>query len=187
MRNAKTIKEYRIYKTIFYISMISDSQENTFTYSYIDENGIEQSKVADTYLEYLQHVQPILYDVVINTEQENISSLLDHVIAQIETVITSLNYSFFINGANNPIFTAVISLLNFFKSYTSDLALMNIVYLFDSKYYNMLRIFDSINGSSKIRGFNDSLQNEYSDNLYLKTTISDSSKVSFRDTCTIIR
>ena len=187
MRESKTIKEYRLYQTIFYISMLSDSQENTFTYTYLDDNAVEQTKVADTYLEYLQHVQPILYNVVINTDKENISSLLDHVIAQIEDVITSLEYSFFINRSNNPIFTAIVSLLNFFKSYTSDLALMNIIYLFDSKYYNMLKMIDDIHSSSKTREFNDSLQNEYSDVLYLRPEIKDSSKISFKDTCTIIR
>ena len=45
-----------------------------------------------------------------------------------------------INGTNNNIINALVSMINFFKSYTQDLRNLNILYYLDDKFYNKIRM-----------------------------------------------
>jgi hypothetical protein len=85
-----------------------------------------------------------LAELVKNTNKEDISVMINHLISVVNEVLESMKYLFIINDNNNPVFTALVSLINFFKSYTVDIHGLNIIYLFDSKYYNLLKFVEDI-------------------------------------------
>lgn len=162
IRNAKSIEEYRFYRNIYHVIMISENQTEMF--SYVDTDG--NTVMAETYAEYLEKNQPELFTSLNElTEKDNISTLIDHVLVQVESIFNSLDYTFFINGTNNPLFTALTSLLNFFKSYTTDIALMNVIYLFNSRYHNLIKLCDSLSITHKLSTTSDSFNLLYSDNI----------------------
>jgi len=163
MYTATDIEEYRIYKRIFNISMSTDAQNNMFKIKKLDDNGDMVEQTADTYAEYLQYNDDKLYTILVNLETSELNGAIEHTIFKINELITSLQYLYIINDSQNPAFTALIKLLRFFKSYTTDLTGFNIVYLFDSKHYNAIKIIDDINYIEKVIHPSTNMRQDYSD------------------------
>lgn len=165
MRKSKNIKEYHLYKDIFTISMVSETQNDMFEITVYDsEKNMLVTRPAKTYIEYLENKQPALAEVVNHTEVKNIPELIDHVISQINYFMEDMEYLFILNDGNNPIFSAIVALVKFFKSYTVDLASFNILYLFDSKYYNMIKMIEDLR-LVKYMVYKEENNYHYSDNI----------------------
>lgn len=177
MRNAKTIEEYRIYQTIFRTAMISDVSTDMFTVYDYDTDGNATARVATSYLEYLQYAQPILAEIIEDTEPENISIYINHVIIRLEAYVDNLKYLFIVNDStDNPVYISLIKLLKFFKSYTVDLNTFNIVYIFDSPYYNKLNLIDQIDLITKTYDFKDFMKQYYNDIVRVSAKLKKSDK-----------
>ena len=173
MRNSKTIKEYRIYQSIFKISMVSKTSNEMFKYVTYDENNNATEHVATSYLEYLENTQPIFSSIINDSDVEILSVYISNTITRLETLVDELQYLFIINdSSDNPVYTSLIQLLKFFKSYTVDLSTFNIVYVFDSKYYNMIRLINDINHISKEFSVIDDFKQYYVDSAKVITNIS---------------
>lgn len=180
MRNATNIKEYHLYKDIFNISMVSETQTDMFKIQ-IYEDGELVERPAKTYLEYLEHTEPILAEIVKSTEVDNIPSMLDHLTSQINMFMKDMQYLFIINDNNNPAFIALTSLIKFFKSYTVDLASFNILYVLDSKYYNMIKFIEDIHMINVHINSNEYFNHNYSDSLHTMKSeiIANDDKINF--------
>lgn len=151
MYETKDIDEYNLYKKIFKITMVTEAQTSMFTYT--DENG--EIQTYKSYLDYLEDNASLLAASVRNIDKDEIGEMMDHVINKLEWLLAkmtdkdgntnaSLKYAFFLNDNNIPVVRAIVELVKFFKSYTVDLASLNIIYLFDSKFYNNIKLIDDI-------------------------------------------
>ena len=144
--------------------MISETQTEMFRIKTYDIDGnVTGSTIAKTYTEYLEYASPILAEIVKNTPVNEISSIINHTISVLNETIESLQYLFIINENNNPVFTALVALIKFFKSYTVDIHGLNIIYLFDSKYYNMLKFVEDIHRMKVNIDINGTLDQLYAD------------------------
>lgn len=158
MAKSQNIKEYQAYKKLFTTLMVTTETEELFR----KKNGV----VATTFMEYLADSNPDLYSIALNMEDDKISESIDHIISKINELITSLRYLFIINDSNNIVLNAVIKLIRFFKSYTTDLLSMNIFYLMDSKYYNLIKLIHDIKYMEKTMGMYESLGLNYTDLIH---------------------
>jgi hypothetical protein len=164
MYNSTTIEEYRTYQKIFNISMTTDAQTSMFTITIANESGVEE-RVAETYSEYLYYSDRVLYDILSSLETADINTAVEHVLFKVNELIESLKYTYIVNDSTNPIFTSIVKLLRFFKSYTVDLTSFNIVYVFDSKYYNNIKLIEDIKSINKEIETKDNLQQSFADNI----------------------
>ena len=166
MRNSNNIDEYRLYKKIFNISMASETQTHMFKIKKYDNNGnVIGETIAKTYTEYLEYASPILAEIVKNTNTSEISSMMNHLISILNDIVESMEYLSIINDNNNPVFNALVSLIKFFKSYTVDIHGLNIIYLFDSKYYNMLKFVEDIHMIKVNMDIDGTLNQLYTDDM----------------------
>lgn len=165
MYECTDIDEYRVYKDIFHISMVSQTQTEMFTISKILDDGSVESKPAETYAEYLEYNEPILHTILQTTETGDVNNVLEHVLANIESFMESLQYLYIVNDQNSPLFTSISTLLKFFKSYTVDITSYNIIYVFDSKYYNMIKLIEDIKMVSSNIDTIDKYKYEFSDHI----------------------
>ena len=55
-------------------------------------------------------------------------------------LIPDLEYLTTINGTDNVLVEALVKLILFFKSYTVDLKDINVLYIMDSRRYNMIKL-----------------------------------------------
>lgn len=167
MRKSTNIKEYHMYKDIFKISMVSETQTDMFKIvKYNDKGRMVGETVATTYLEYLEYASPILAQIVKTSSKDDIPVMMDHITSVINDLIESMQYLFIINDNNNPVFTALLSLIKFFKSYTVDLHGFNVIYLFDSKFYNMMKMIEDIHSVDAHIKIDRSFNQLYSDDTY---------------------
>lgn len=163
MNNSQSIAEYRAYQNLFKTLMISEENKQIFRKS----NG----EIAETFSDYLSDSDIELFSFLENVQNEKISEHIEHILSKINELVTSLQYLCILNDSNNIVFSALIKLIRFFKSYTTDLRSFNILYLMDSRYFNMIRLVNDIKYLSKALETNDSFNLEYSDITKLQTKI----------------
>ena len=171
------LKEYRAYQKLFTSLMVCEENEETFRKS--DET------VATTYLEFLQDINPTLYDFVANIQTGDISTYILHIINRLQKLVTELQYLHIVNNDGNIFLDALTSLILFFKSYTVDLLGNSIIFLFDSRYYNMVKLIDTYSATKDISVSSD-INLAYSDVISsVQHFINHKDKMAFRDTIKI--
>lgn len=141
----------RMYNTIFYVK---ETSKMFTTYS-----GV----VPTTYAEYLRDTQPLLYNKLTETSREDIHLMIAHVIDRIDNVIDGLKNIQVVNNATSKLHDVLIALIRFFKSYTTDMIGLNIVYTLDFKMDMLFRFFDMVDNIVKINGINEYLNFGYND------------------------
>lgn len=141
MVQAKSIEEYRIYKTVFDSLMISDLTTDVF----IKTDGT----IATTYYDYLCDKDREYKIFLDNVEEHRIFEFMDHIIYKLEEVCSEITHLALINEGESAVTKALIELIRFFKSYTVDLKSMNIIYVMDDPYFNALRLIGKINHIKK--------------------------------------
>lgn len=131
------IEEYRIYTKFYRTLFYSKETDRAFTI-------IGEENTPKTYMEYIQKTYPAIYDFIQTIDEDSLYMYINHVISGMEDVINNLNYLYLINDSSSSLQEVLIQLIKFFKSYTTDLIGLNIVYIFDFKPDNMLKIIDHI-------------------------------------------
>lgn len=136
MATTQDIRVYQAYKKLHTALMITQHTENVF----VMKNG----ELAKTFLEYLMDRDSTLGIFVTDTPVEALGDFIDHILSRLNNAINDLKYLNIINDSNSATLNATITLIRFFKSYTTDLTSLNILYLMDSRYYNMIKLISAI-------------------------------------------
>lgn len=177
MYRAQTAKEYHIYKTIFTTLMVQEAATEMFTK--------DDGTIAETFLDYLMSEEIILGTIVRDIKKEEISGYVDHVINRLNMMMESLQYLFLLNDDYNPVLQIIGKLIQFFKSYTVDIANTTIFYLFNSKYYNMSKMVEDMRIITELKLPDDIIQLDYSDSASFKTEYTHSENMGLRDELTM--
>jgi hypothetical protein len=119
--------------------------------------------IAETFSDYLADKDTELYTFATTCEFDKISEYIDHILYRLNELCSDLKYLYIVNDSNNSLLNAVVTLIRFFKSYTTDLVSMNILYLMDSRYYNMIKMINDIKLIEKTLIPNDSLNLSHKD------------------------
>lgn len=140
MAVSDNIHEYRAYVKLYQALYLCEESREMFITEYEDDKPI----YANTYMEYLKKTNTELYEFVDTTSVVELTQYVDHIISKMTEIIPTIKYLYVANDANNLIAEALLKLIRFFKSYTTDMIGMNIVYIFDTKALNMLKLIDDI-------------------------------------------
>lgn len=132
--NTENIYEYRAYKDLYKVFTVREEVGEAFRLS----NG----KVATTYMEYLYDKLPHIAEFIDSLHKDKLGVYIEHILGKLNELIPDLEYLSSINGTNNNITNALVSLINFFKSYTTDLRNLNVIYILDDKFFNKIRMVD---------------------------------------------
>lgn len=173
MNNAKDSVELNFYKKIYRTLMTTKTMEDLFL--------LPSGKVAETYLEYLDYNNHALYAYCTNLAEDDISSSLTYILNKLSVYCEDIIYLKSINDDASFMSDILKKFINFFKSYTSDLASMGTVYLLNSKYYNFLRLTDEIKGFEKTIQLDDQKYLTYADYLHSSKTIQRNDRLKIRD------
>lgn len=130
----QNIQEYHAYKQLYKVFTVREETGEAFRMS----NG----ELADTFIQYLRDKLPHIADFIDDLHKDKMGVYIEHVLGKLNELIPDLTYVTAINGTNNNIVKALVSLINFFKSYTTDLRNLNVVYIFSDKFHNMIRMVD---------------------------------------------
>lgn len=130
------LESYHAYKKLYDTLMVSQTTDIIFKKS----NG----EIASTFLDYLDDADLALAEYVRNVDPEDVSETITMIIDRLTVLLKDLQHLYIVNDSNNVVITAITKLIRFFKSYTTDLTSLNVMYLMDSKYFNSVRTLDHL-------------------------------------------
>lgn len=160
MMEANDIEEYRTFSRYFRALFYSKETDKMFQ---IEDHATGETRAASTFLEYLNYENPILGEFVETVDRDECHLYIDHVINRMEAVLNDLSYLYIINNTTSSLQEVLIELIRFFKSYTTDMIGLNVVYIFDFKPDNMLKLIDRMERIEKTLNPIDKLYFGYSD------------------------
>ena len=133
MSEAELYTEYVAWRDLYEALFIVKEARDMFTMG-------TTGTVAKTYAEYLQIMNPTLFEIVDSVEENMIYSDIDHVIYSLEQVVNNLKSLYTVNDSNSTVHNYLIKLVKFFKSYTTDLVDLTTQYIFDLKPDNLFKL-----------------------------------------------
>jgi hypothetical protein len=150
MENTSDHRTYQLYKQIHDALMYTKVNKEVF---YIDELG----RIANTYSEFIQYNDPLLYEVVnqvIDKDIEEVKSILNeasvNIIFAIEELLKEGHFKYVSHSIPvitiYPISRYIYEILSFFKSYMIDISNISNMYIFKDKTENQVKIYDKIAG-----------------------------------------
>ena len=173
MVRSKTIYEYRLYQRFYKAAFYSTQTNEMFTI--VDGSGV--TRPAETFLEYLEYSSPKAAELINNTEPDDCHIYIDYIINQLEAALddnnpdTDFNFEALhnINRSTSVLQEVLLTLVKFFKSYTTDLVSLDIKYIFDFKPENILILIDEMHELRKTLELKDPLKFSYADSVnYIK-------------------
>lgn len=134
----KDIEVYRAYKKLYNSILVVEDKEEVYKKN--------DGTYAKTYFDLLLDIDPELYQYLENfdvTDKKHTDEIMIHTLYRLETLCNELKY---LHTAVDPstFINVLLRLINFFKSYTVDLSHAGILYVLDDRYFNMLKVLDSI-------------------------------------------
>ena len=138
MAMTKNIYVYRAYKKFYNSILVIEDKETVYKKN--------DGTYANDYFELLRDLDPELYfylDDFDVSDSKYTDEIMIHVLYKLETLCDQLKYLHTAVDAS-ALVAVLLRLINFFKSYTVDLSHAGILYVFDDRYFNMLKILDEI-------------------------------------------
>jgi len=138
MAQTKDIEVYRAYKALYNSVLVVEDKKEVYQKT--------DGTYAKTWIELLESINPELYtflDLYDTSDDKAVVALMEHILYRLEDL--SSRYKYLHTAVeSNALFSVLIKLVKFFKSYTVDLSAAGILYLFDDRYFNMLKILDGL-------------------------------------------
>ena len=151
---ASSIEVYKAYDELFNTILIT--QENADLFKSPD------GTFRETYEEYLRTSNLVLYDYLSNIPEHEVTTVMDILIESLLEVIPDFTNLRIVNNSDNAMVTALIKLITYFKSYTTDIINLSSYYFLNDKADNILKLI----GSSLITHWDDMSTKQYLTLIY---------------------
>lgn len=145
----------KLYDTIFY------AKETNAAFITTDDEGNEQ--VPSTYLEYLENTDKELYNFVVNIDIDSIYLYIDHIIFHLEDILKHIDQLYILNDEVSPLHELLVQMIEFFKSYTTDMTKLSSYMIMDWKMENILKFTDQIQHMKKVDMVKERFNLQFSD------------------------
>lgn len=175
MSTTQNINVYHAYKKLYKALYFTKENQSMFNI------GTEENPVyASTFMEYLQHTNPDIYEFINSIDSEQLYIYTNHISYKILSIIPDLKYLGIFSDTSSTIEVMLVELIRFFKSYTTDMLGMDTIFVFDLKPETMIRLIEHIIIHKTIQK-DDKLNISYSDHVDFTSTVRYSSGIKFID------
>lgn len=181
MSTTNDINVYYAYKNLYNALYYTKENESIFNVGTKDD-----PHYAETFLDYLKVKNPLLYDLVNNTNKDELAEYANHIITKIMKIIPDLRTLGFFTGHSQTMENMLINLIRFFKSYTTDIIDFQVIYIMDMRPENMIRLIDNIHRIHTNIIPREHTHLSYVDNLRLISKPEIKSKFEFMDEAHLI-
>lgn len=177
MSTTQNIEVYDAYRKLYETLYYTNENQTMFKIG-VDEQG--NPIYAKTFLEYLQYENPELYDLINMTESDKFTEYINHICQKIMQIVPELKYFGFLAGRSETMEEMLVGLIRFFKSYTTDMIGLDIIYILDMKPELLLKLVDHLAIKKTIQS-NDEFLLSHSDHLEFTSTVRYGSDLMLRD------
>lgn len=136
LANTQNIDEYRAYRKLYKAILVMDDTNTMFKMS--------DGAMATTYSEYLESEVPYMGAYIADATIDDINTGIEHTIHRISTIASELKYLSIISEENDIMINALMTLLRFFKSYTTDFTSFDVMYIMDDRAEQMVKLVPDI-------------------------------------------
>ena len=125
---------------------------------YIDIYKMSNGQIATTYEEYLLYEESDLYEYL-QSDNLDISEAIETMLYSFENYLETTDFNFIFtdipNLSSDLIKQYIYLTIDIFKSYSIDLVSISSYYVFDDKFFNLIKVldepnFDTVNAISNI-------------------------------------
>ena len=132
METTHSEQVYHAYKKLYQALMVTDVHNEIFV--------LPDGSIPDTYMDWLKVKNYPLYEAVSKLTVEESVDKINYITTKMIGWFTNAKYLAHLNPIDLTVINNVIKMLRWFKSYTMDIRELDVIYLFDSKYYNLMKM-----------------------------------------------
>lgn len=145
METTHSEQVYHAYKKLYQVLLVTDVHNEVFS--------LPNGEIPETYMEWLDVYNHSLYTYMTNITKEESIDKISYITTKMISWFTNTRYLNYINPIDLTVINNLIKMLRWFKSYTMDIKQLDIIYLFDSKYHNLMKMLGRLwfHASSNIR------------------------------------
>lgn len=163
LEESTDINEYAALRRFYRAAFYSKELNSSIRYDYKDGT-------RTTFFTLLQEINSPLYDFLTSIDDSMIGYYASHAIAKIEEIIPNIKYLYANYDLDSPVEEALIRMIRYLKSYTTDFIGLDVIHIFDDKSKNMIKLIDTFS-STKIMNIHSSNRDlNLADDLY-KTSV----------------
>lgn len=163
IRKSTDYREFKALSEIHKYNMYSDAVRDLYSEGRQD--------MYSTYSEYLKEKDVELYDycVLNSQDKEGIIRAIDTLLISLETYFNSEKFEYIFSSLTNIsgelIKQYMRQIVNIFKAYSVELHKINIYYVFDDKFVNMIRLFSFVRSETEKLASESVLRDSYDYNV----------------------
>lgn len=172
MSETDDIYEYRAYKILYETMYAKDENIKSFTIG---------DFIPKTYMDYIMYTNYNVYNIINKASHNDLYTYIENTIAQILNVFKNVDYIHISIDNSTPIQETLLSLINFFKSYTTDFVKFGIIYVLNWKPEMLMRLIDKIGHIYKTLEIPDKLFFSYDDSVNINSTVLSTDRISIED------
>ena len=110
---------------------------------------------------------------------------INHIISRFKSIIDDINFLYLANDSATPLQELLVKLVEFAKSFTVDMLDLDIIYVFDTKLENLIRLLDAVHYINKLIGVDDIFNVSHSDIVHkIEAYMDIQSVLRLKDICT---
>jgi len=127
---------YHANKKLYNTLLITDVHNEVF--------NLPDGSTPDTYMDWLKAYDYPIYEYIDALDRDSCVDKINYIATKMSTLFADTEYLQYLNPIDTTVINGIIRILRWFKSYTIEIKEMEVVYLFDSKYYNLMKMMSRI-------------------------------------------
>lgn len=149
MMTTKSVDAYHAYRQLY----------NTLMITYIDDDTYKDSEGNPVfrYDDYLRELSPELYNFYKKLTSEECLDYINYIGTKFSTLFEDTEYMGMLTIGDSALIEGIIKMVRTFKSLTLDIKDMDVVYVFDSRTRNTMRLFSKIQSMTSVINANDNM------------------------------
>lgn len=136
MQTTASEKVYHAYKKLYQTMLVTDVHNEVFQ--------LPDGSLPETYMDWLEYYDHDVYDYIDKLSPDACVDKINYIVTKMETMFTNTKYLKYLNPIDLTVVNGILRLLRWFKSYTLDIRDLEVVYLFDSRYYNLMKLMSRL-------------------------------------------
>lgn len=136
MQNTQNPVVYHAHKKLYTALLVTDVHNEVF--------NLPDGTTPETYMDWLEVYDPLVFEYINGLEQKDCVDKINYIATKMATWFEDTQYMHYLEPIDMTIIQGIIRILRWFKSYTIEIKEMEVIYLFDSRYYNAMKMMSRL-------------------------------------------
>ena len=136
MEKTQDERVYHANKKLYMALMITDVHNEVLT--------LPDGSLPETYMDWLKSYDIYMYNYINELDESNCIDKINYISVKMQTLFTNTKYLKYLSPIDSSLINGITRILRWFKSYTIELKEMEVIYMFDSKYNQLMKMLNRL-------------------------------------------